>query len=129
MTDRVCPLCKRHVSQLSRHHLLPRARGGKEEHVLHICFDCHDAVHEFFDNSELARRYTSIEALLSNERFARHVASAWRDDRRIDDGGIFDARLAGGDVVTLPGATLRVTPGWTGAPHATGGWLLERDPE
>jgi N-methylhydantoinase A len=61
-------------------------------------------------------------------RFARHVASAWRDDRRIDDGGIFDARLAGGDVVTLPGATLRVTPGWTGAPHATGGWLLERDP-
>jgi len=74
VTDRVCPLCKRHVSQLSRHHLLPRARGGKEEHVLHICFDCHDAVHEFFDNSELARRYTSIEALLSNERFARHVA-------------------------------------------------------
>jgi hypothetical protein len=46
----------------------------------------------------------------------------------VDDGGTFTARLSGGDIVALPGATLRVTAGWTGAPHPTGGWLLEREP-
>ena len=74
MNESICPLCRRSVSELTRHHLLPRARGGKEEHVLRICLDCHDAVHEFFDNRELARSFTSVEALLSDERFARHVA-------------------------------------------------------
>jgi N-methylhydantoinase A/oxoprolinase/acetone carboxylase beta subunit len=59
-------------------------------------------------------------------RFERSRGSAWRDDQRIDDGGTFEARLAAGDVVALPGATLRVTEGWRGAPHPTGGWLLER---
>jgi N-methylhydantoinase A len=62
-------------------------------------------------------------------KFSRHASSEWRDQHRVDDGGSFTARLSGGDVVTLPGATLRVTAGWTGTPHPTGGWLLERDPE
>ena len=58
-------------------------------------------------------------------RFTRHVGSAWRDDSRVDDGGVFLAELRAGDVVALPGATLRLTDGWRGAPHPTGGWLLE----
>jgi len=61
-------------------------------------------------------------------RFARHASSAWSDERRMDDGGTFDAQIGAGDVVVLPGATLRVTSGWRGSPHPTGGWLLERDP-
>lgn len=60
-------------------------------------------------------------------RFARSGTTAWRDDHRVDDGGMFHARLGGGDVVALPGATLRVTEGWSGVPHVTGGWLLERE--
>jgi N-methylhydantoinase A len=59
-------------------------------------------------------------------RFARHERTAWRDGHRVDDGGIFAAELGGGDVVALPGATLRLTDGWRGTPHPTGGWLLER---
>jgi N-methylhydantoinase A/oxoprolinase/acetone carboxylase beta subunit len=34
--------------------------------------------------------------------------------------------VRGPAVIALPGATLRVAPGWTGAPHPTGGWLLRR---
>lgn len=60
-------------------------------------------------------------------RFARSAGSSWSDSNRVDDGGEFDARLGGGDVVVLPGATLRITEGWRGSPHPTGGWLLERD--
>jgi N-methylhydantoinase A/oxoprolinase/acetone carboxylase beta subunit len=58
--------------------------------------------------------------------FSRHESSAWRDDQRVDDGGTFVAELKAGDVVALAGATLRVTDGWRGVPHPTGGWLLER---
>jgi N-methylhydantoinase A len=58
--------------------------------------------------------------------FSRHEGSAWRDDQRVDDGGTFVAELRAGDVVALAGATLRVTDGWRGVPHPTGGWLLER---
>lgn len=59
-------------------------------------------------------------------RFARHGASTWADDHRVDDGREFHARLGAGDVVVLPGATLRVTEGWRGSPHPSGGWLLVR---
>ncbi len=60
-------------------------------------------------------------------RFERAAASRWSDSRPLDDGGRFEARLAGPFVVALPGATLRIAPGWRGVPHDTGGWLLERE--
>ena len=58
--------------------------------------------------------------------FSRHEGSAWRVDQRVDVGGTFVAELKAGDVVALSGATLRVTDGWRGVPHPTGGWLRER---
>jgi N-methylhydantoinase A len=59
--------------------------------------------------------------------FARTGGSAWDDATAVDDGGRIDAILRGPAVVVLPGATLRVSDGWTATPHPTGGWLLERD--
>jgi N-methylhydantoinase A len=59
-------------------------------------------------------------------RFARDETSRWSATQLVDDGGTFDARLRGAAVVVLPGATLRIAPGWTGVPHETGGWTLER---
>jgi N-methylhydantoinase A len=59
-------------------------------------------------------------------RFARTERTRWTDARRVDDGGRFETRLVGPAVVALPGATLRVAPGWVGTPHQTGGWRLQR---
>jgi N-methylhydantoinase A len=59
-------------------------------------------------------------------RLRRAHSSTWTATHRVDDGGRFDARLEGPSVVVLPGATLRIAPGWVGVPHETGGWLLER---
>ncbi|MDB4914459.1 MAG: Hydantoinase/oxoprolinase [Gemmatimonadetes bacterium] len=58
--------------------------------------------------------------------FARSEPSAWTATTRIDDGGTFDASIAGPAVITLGGATLRIATGWMGVPHPTGGWLLTR---
>jgi N-methylhydantoinase A len=58
--------------------------------------------------------------------FHRHSSSAWDPTTAVDDGGEFVAHLNGPAVVALAGATLRIADGWTGEPHATGGWLLTR---
>ena len=59
--------------------------------------------------------------------FARAAGTQWDPATAIDDNGAFDAQLRGPSVVVLPGATLRIAHGWTGVPHATGGWLLSRN--
>ena len=58
--------------------------------------------------------------------FSRSATSTWTAATRTDDGGTFDARVIGPSVVTLRGATLRITRGWVGVPHITGGWILTR---
>jgi N-methylhydantoinase A/oxoprolinase/acetone carboxylase beta subunit len=60
-------------------------------------------------------------------RLERTGSSQWRDDHRLDDGRRFDARVVGPAVIVLPGATLRIAPGWHGTTHVTGGWILERE--
>jgi N-methylhydantoinase A len=60
-------------------------------------------------------------------RFARSGESRWSATHQVDDGGELDVRLAGPAVVALPGATLRIAPGWRGSAHPTGGWMLERE--
>ena len=41
----ICPVCERDVPRVSDHHLLPKSRGGRAEHTVPICLDCHDAIH------------------------------------------------------------------------------------
>ncbi len=60
-------------------------------------------------------------------RFARAGDSRWSASHQVDDGGRVDAEVRGPAVVVLPGATLRIAPGWTGVSHGTGGWLIERE--
>jgi N-methylhydantoinase A len=60
-------------------------------------------------------------------RFAPERSSARRGGHDTNVHGATGGRLSGGDVVALRGATLRVTAGWSGVPHTSGGWLLERD--
>lgn len=66
-----CPLCKREVPKVSDHHLTPKSRGGRV--TLPICLDCHRSIHAFFTNKELEEKYHTVEALLENERFAKHI--------------------------------------------------------
>lgn len=83
-SDPECPLCGRAVARLTKHHLVPRTRGGRDGPTARICADCHDAIHELFSNKELAERLATLEALRAEERFARHLRwlSRQRPDRR-----------------------------------------------
>jgi 5-methylcytosine-specific restriction endonuclease McrA len=77
--DPLCPLCGRPIpaAQRDAHHLVPRSRGGTRTEVMHRI--CHRQVHALFTETELARDYGTVEALLSHPDVARFVA--WVRDK------------------------------------------------
>jgi hypothetical protein len=60
-----CCLCGRSFSpsQLTRHHCLPREKGGTHEDVEMLCAQCHGMVHATFTNETLAAVYPSTDKL------------------------------------------------------------------
>jgi hypothetical protein len=60
-----CALCGRpfDAGRLTRHHCLPREKGGTQEHVEMICRQCHGMVHATYTNETLAALYPTIEEL------------------------------------------------------------------
>ena len=70
----LCALCERAVpseAYLEKHHMVPRAKGGKETE--RVCLDCGNQVHLLFTNNELGDKYNTIEALKTDERVWRWI--------------------------------------------------------
>jgi hypothetical protein len=72
---KVCPLCERPIppDQESRHHLVPRLKGGKHGPVAVMHVICHGKIHSLFSEAELARKFSTVEAWLGHEEIARFV--------------------------------------------------------
>lgn len=70
----ICPLCKRPIpdSEKDAHHLVPKSKGGRETQYLHRV--CHRQIHALLTETELARNYNHVEALLAHPDIARFVA-------------------------------------------------------
>ncbi len=70
----VCPLCQRPIPDAHKdaHHLVPKSKGGRHTEYLHRI--CHRQIHALFTENELARDYSSVEALLTHPEMARFVA-------------------------------------------------------
>jgi 5-methylcytosine-specific restriction endonuclease McrA len=69
-----CPLCGRPIPQdvpQSLHHLIPRAKGGKRGPVVLLHDICHKEIHASITEGELARKFNTVEALLTHPRIAR----------------------------------------------------------
>jgi hypothetical protein len=66
MSDEMtCRLCQRPFKRptLTKHHCLPRQKGGTAEDVELLCGQCHGMVHATFTNRTLAVRYPTIDKL------------------------------------------------------------------
>lgn len=73
-SDPVCPLCLRPIPQdapQSRHHLIPKLKGGKGGETVLLHHICHKTIHKTLKEGELARRYNTVEALRSHPDLAR----------------------------------------------------------
>jgi hypothetical protein len=81
--DNRCALCGRQVSRLTRHHLVPRSRSRRVEarstesrptdQTVELCSPCHKMVHATISETDLAKHYHTIDALLEHQQIARFV--------------------------------------------------------
>lgn len=72
----ICPLCGRPIpadAAQSRHHLVPRLRGGKGGATVLLHAICHREIHAALSETELARSYSTIDALRTHPRIAAFV--------------------------------------------------------
>ena len=77
LDDPICPLCGRPIPPgvpQSRHHLIPRLRGGKGGETVLLHQVCHSTIHKTLSETELARHYNTVEALRTHPELARFFA-------------------------------------------------------
>jgi 5-methylcytosine-specific restriction enzyme A len=73
----ICPLCERPIPQdakSSRHHLVPRLKGGTHKGTVRLHQICHSAIHARFTETELATRLADVEALREDPELAAFIA-------------------------------------------------------
>lgn len=71
-----CPLCGRPIpadARQSLHHLIPKLRGGKGGPTVLLHQICHNEIHATFSETELARDFSTIEALREHPRIAGFI--------------------------------------------------------
>lgn len=86
-----CQLCGRDT-QTTRHHLVPKKlhrrlkkkKGARQEDLnatVDLCRACHKTVHHHISEAELARHYSTLEALAAHEEVARFAS--WVADKPV----------------------------------------------
>ena len=69
----VCPLCGRPIppgARASRHHLVPKLKGGAKGETVLLHQVCHSAIHARFSEAELARRLHDVDSLRQDPAMA-----------------------------------------------------------
>ncbi len=72
---KICLLCDRPIPPdcESKHHLVPKLKGGKHGPIAILHEICHGKIHSVFTEAELARSYCSVELLLEHEEIEKFV--------------------------------------------------------
>ena len=68
-----CELCKRLVSEITKHHLIPKICGGKHSLTISVCLDCNKQIHALHDNRMLATSLNTLEALSGDENISKYL--------------------------------------------------------
>jgi hypothetical protein len=77
MPDPICPLCERPIpaeARQSLHHLVPKLKGGKGGPTVLLHQICHNEIHATLTEAELARDFSTVEALRVHPRLAKFIA-------------------------------------------------------
>lgn len=83
MKQGACALCQREMD-LTFHHLIPRAMHKRKFFRKHyskaelaqgidVCRPCHNAIHQFFDEMQLAKQCNSLDKLLAEPNIQKHI--------------------------------------------------------
>ncbi len=77
MSDPICPLCERPIPAdvpQSMHHLIPKLKGGKGGPTVLLHHICHREVHASLTEAELARDFSTVEALRAHPRLQKFIS-------------------------------------------------------
>ena len=75
--DPTCPICLRPIPpdvRQSRHHLVPKLKGGRNGPTVLVHQICHNEIHSALTEAELARSYDTPEKLRAHPAIARFAA-------------------------------------------------------
>lgn len=76
MPDETCALCGRVIppgARASRHHLVPKLKGGARLGTVRLHQICHSAIHARYSEAELARRLSDVERLRAEPEITRFL--------------------------------------------------------
>jgi len=66
-----CAICERDVSFITKHHLIPKQKGGRE--TINVCKPCQKQIHALFTNYILKIKYSSIEKIKNNPDMKKFI--------------------------------------------------------
>jgi 5-methylcytosine-specific restriction endonuclease McrA len=74
---KVCSLCGRKIplDQETRHHLIPKGRGGTQStrNLVLLHKECHLKIHSVISVDDLAKKYYTIDKLLEYDEIKRYI--------------------------------------------------------
>ena len=76
MDDQTCVLCGRELGTsetTSKHHLIPKSKGGRYSETILIHNICHQKIHSVFTEKELQQQYNTVEALKKHEAIQKFI--------------------------------------------------------
>lgn len=72
----ICVICDRELGNkdtISKHHLIPKSKGGRNTETILIHNICHQKIHSFFTEKELKDEYHTVEKLRNHEEMIKFI--------------------------------------------------------
>ncbi len=84
MSTKICAICERELGNekiISKHHLIPKSKGGRYSPTILIHNICHQKIHSVFSEKELRDEYHTVERLRSHEEIKKFIKWVFNKDK------------------------------------------------
>ncbi len=80
--DQICLICGRELGSknISKHHLIPKSRGGRDGETIMIHNICHQKIHSVFTEKELSENYNTVDKLRASEEISKFIRWVFKKD-------------------------------------------------
>lgn len=80
-----CPICLRsmdNAKRVSKHHLIPKSKGGTHQGTVLLHNICHQKIHSVFTEKELKTEYHTVEKLREHPEMKKFIK--WVAKKEVD---------------------------------------------